>query len=522
MKHLLRISLSFFLAYIVSFEASSFAFPIDYCPTFVKVSEDHFNQLKNEGLRVDIRQHQAQNHRVVLILKLEVQKKTVAGDSCYLKRSYVLSEGLPNESIQTIIVTGLYLEQNGKGQVNPVSIQVSQKTDMMSSLAPNFADALRNNQRAIEQSGGLNRYLGDAFSALKPALAVRGAGCLMCHARIDSNIITDFGMNNDFFFGGEKDTNHWYSQHLNSWSLASVYKNVIIPKTIIQQTGTSLIDELANRKMTIGAKGVKEATSIYIGAPTEKTLLKLMPELTSTGFQYAGGSWGLETETPTELVVNTLGNLTFVTHTDKPINCNGDLLVRGVLFLKERTKIVVGEDGCRIYVAGTIYIQSPPELQSADDSIKPSIQLTSSRAVIMGFSQETLAKRISISLENNLQIRGDAHFEATILNHEANALSSLMRDSGDVEIDSHGMLLNAPIVFSRILGHFSGSVIAEIALFRVGKFRFSFDKSILNNDILPLLEEPVLKVEGVTAADVDGQDEEEAKATPGSSPKASN
>lgn len=91
----------------------------------------------------------------------------------------------------------------------------------------------------------------------KPSVAVRGAGCLMCHARIDGNLITDFGYGDDFFFGGNESlekvghgTNPFYKRNhfnnANGWSTAKINGNLIIPKTNVNTTDQAFVNFFNN------------------------------------------------------------------------------------------------------------------------------------------------------------------------------------------------------------------------------------------------------------------------------------
>ena len=83
----------------------------------------------------------------------------------------------------------------------------------------------------------------NVFNKYKPALAGRALACLMCHAKIRSSVITDFGFGDKFFLGGRKsDHAHLdytsYRENIsafsvwhNSWSGAEINGDLIVPKT---------------------------------------------------------------------------------------------------------------------------------------------------------------------------------------------------------------------------------------------------------------------------------------------------
>ena len=62
------------------------------------------------------------------------------------------------------------------------------------------------------------------------------------------------------------------------------------------------------------------------------------------------------------------------------------------------------------------------------------------------------------------------------------------KEFGRKTVNQSGLLLNAPVVWSRYFGQFKGVVIAETALFAVGKFKFEYDDSFESQSIFPLLD----------------------------------
>jgi hypothetical protein len=53
----------------------------------------------------------------------------------------------------------------------------------------------------------LKIVVANPIQSLKPALAIRGMGCIQCHAKVDSNIITDFGYGSAYYFN--KNLGRW-------------------------------------------------------------------------------------------------------------------------------------------------------------------------------------------------------------------------------------------------------------------------------------------------------------------------
>ncbi len=53
-----------------------------------------------------------------------------------------------------------------------------------------------------EITNSSNAVTAATIRSIEPALAVRGISCLMCHADIRANVVTDFGFGQNYFLGG--------------------------------------------------------------------------------------------------------------------------------------------------------------------------------------------------------------------------------------------------------------------------------------------------------------------------------
>src|SRR5947209_20387058 len=42
---------------------------------------------------------------------------------------------------------------------------------------------------------------GGVVARIKPAMAIRATGCIMCHGQVQANIVTDFGIGSTYAFG---------------------------------------------------------------------------------------------------------------------------------------------------------------------------------------------------------------------------------------------------------------------------------------------------------------------------------
>jgi hypothetical protein len=242
-----------------------------------------------------------------------------------------------------------------------------------------------------------------------------------------------------------------------------------------------------------GAQAVVSVSSVTIQAPADADLRALAPAFfadpANAGFQRAQNS------NPVEFVVKDGGAGKYVMNDEsKILNCsNADILVNGPLYL--RGLKVAADNGCRIYATGTVFIEDG--VTYAGEGASQSLQITSSRAIVMGINKARLNNRLLVDYRGLQLAQLDYLTLANQVMADANAVGTL-RDAQDdyggtrASIDYSGLLLNAPIVHSRYLGQVKGAIVAEAALFALGAFHFQFDQVFLNTSILPLLKKPIL------------------------------
>ena len=131
--------------------------------------------------------------------------------------------------------------------------------------------------------GTIRVQVDNALMNLKPAVAVRGTGCIMCHAQITSNVITDFGYGDSYFWGGPTvqplDQTSIYADESTdpNWKFASrLGEQVIVPRAStasLAKVGAPTLAAYLQGQLAASANaGVKstqivEADTVYIGAP---------------------------------------------------------------------------------------------------------------------------------------------------------------------------------------------------------------------------------------------------------------
>jgi hypothetical protein len=376
-----------------------------------------------------------------------------------------------------------------------------------------------------------------AIAEFEPALATRASGCITCHAKIDSNYITDFGYGDSYFFGNPrgKSTPGSFNGNIygdffgaepnkTAWLTAEMNKEIIVPQArfdfdlsiaapakLAKQPScqqalhanslAKYLEAVENQKTNPAP--VIEKKEVFIGAPGAATLESRfnINSASETNFKYLKDSSGIS---PDIAGIDLSSSKDYYTNSGEVV-CDGDLFIRGTLFLNHA--IIATTNGCRIYATGPIFLQHTVDFKSLSGAPdKTNLQLVSSVAILLGFGDKNcaakaeaspLSTRLLASYALSSFVTRDANNKSispkTVSQNiydQAKLIPSL--EDASCHDDTTGfsrILLNAPQIHSRYKGRFKGLVVAEFALFRPGKASLEFDAVFKEVPVLPLLKD---------------------------------
>jgi hypothetical protein len=377
-----------------------------------------------------------------------------------------------------------------------------------------------------EGHGTIVFNIDSTIYSIKPALAVRGSGCIMCHGIADSNVITDFGYGSPYYFGQNQSgvsaySRSAYGDHAENWLSAQVSGNVIVPKNALIPLGDAggdgaktLASYLGSK---VGASKVVEKSTVYIGAPTAGRILSV-----AGSFPSDHPSWTFNKHAPSSPNFSGLtdsSNGQYLRNSaESEFVCVGDLIVKKVLFL-ENLKLRTTSQGCRIYATESVFIQGA--ITYIDDGANPdrNLQIVSSRAVLMGFGKAPAGtERVGTDSVNyrfgssgNRETALEAFATRATGGGQA-AIKPIFNDAMLIGMDTlkdaattnyangpnttgyrlvpfERLMLVAPQVHSRYFGQVKGVIIAEVAMLGVSHLQFTFDPVFERAPVLPLLEQ---------------------------------
>ncbi|MFS4458824.1 Ig-like domain-containing protein [Bdellovibrio sp. HCB2-146] len=438
------------------------------------------------------------------------------------------------EHSKPIVVESIKVEVEGTS-ING-NFEVLDEKNIQFKYTPNFGFRGRDSVRVTVKDKYQNSAIlyvianvGNSLSDFEPALAVRGMGCIQCHANIKSNIVTDFGYGNDYYFGVKPANTWWrsggvYGDHDNKFGTMSIPadKTVHVPKASLpafvaaatsKQTIAQYVSDLFSKSEYANTRevAVAEQSSIYIGAPTAAQMASALRLADTERSRYYKNS--LDSVELSGVV----DQGTFFEMSGQ-VECDGDLVVRGPLYIDNlNLKTTVG---CRVYVIGSVFAYGPITYAAGSDS--SNLQITSTKSVNFGLGSaknndgkycsttDVYSKDNSSYGSNSLTNRystfwtvpgnfvrqsaspkefGDSIIaEAKLIEAKKGSLKDAACGAEGRNVSFEHVLVNAPVVQSRYVGDFKGTVIAEFSIMTLGAFKFEFDPIFKTVPVWPFLD----------------------------------
>jgi hypothetical protein len=376
----------------------------------------------------------------------------------------------------------------------------------------------------------------DVIFKLEPALAIRGMGCVQCHAKVDSNIVTDFGFNGngqglDYYFSQKPGENWWkssgmYGDHGNNFNtmVFAKGKSVFVPKAalpsfVANATKLTTLASYIRSQLSIAADAetkntqVYAKTSVYIGAPTDADLISAFALTAGERSKYLKSSGD-------SFELSGLQDRSTFFQNNSLVICEGDLLLRGPVLLQNLQ--ISSRTGCRIHVLGSVFIYGPITFVNSDAN--RNLQIMSTKSINMGLG---LAKTGNSFCEpdsrwaKNASDPGYANGSSLLPRYrdmftvpsqfvrqssdplafgnsviaEAELIQAVTGTLYDASCRAEGrnisferIVLNAPAIHSRYEGDVSGTLIAEYALMSLGAFKFKFDPVFVRVPMFPKID----------------------------------
>lgn len=373
--------------------------------------------------------------------------------------------------------------------------------------------------------------------------AVRDLGCAMCHAKVDSNIITDMMADSDGK-SQHQTIESWLhmSQHeimpgsanpnLTPAQLtpAAIQGRIIVPKAKILHDGaiTTVTTNTPDKSRCISS--VKGESDINRSMPASAVAISIKETMDKCVTPYvvwgAGSSKVEERDTvlidpPTTAneitalaskknILLTQGGITTLPSYDPTSNdanlrpmathsgfvltngavkvtgaatCEGALLIDAPVYF-DNVNLRTAK-GCRIYATASIFIKGKLEVVNtgSSESAKDVAALMLMSPTFIGFhiSVSMIDARLKheINLNKTFRAGTPAAIAGKISADAAKAgfpeFTTDEMDGTAAAIDYRRIVATAPVVYSRMKGQFSGAIVAEHFMGKVGSLSFMFD-----------------------------------------------
>jgi hypothetical protein len=368
--------------------------------------------------------------------------------------------------------------------------------------------------------------------------AVRDLGCAMCHAKVDSNIITDMMAGSDGKSQHQTIESWLYmSQHeiipsLTNQNLtpAAIQGRIIVPKTNVQHDGaiTTVTTNTPDKSRCISS--VKSENDINWSMPASAVAISIKETMDKCVTPYvawgAGSSKVEERDTvlidpPTTAleitaiasrknILLTQGGITALPSYDATSNdaslrpmathsgfvlangavkvsgaatCEGALLIDAPVYF-DNVNLRTAK-GCRIYATASIFIKGKMEVVNtgSSESAKDVAALMLMSPTFIGFhipvSMIDARLKHPINLYKTFRAGSPAAIVGKISADAAKAgfpkFTDDEMDGTAAAIDYRRIVATAPVVYSRMKGQFSGAIVAEHFMGKVGSLSFIFD-----------------------------------------------
>ena len=330
------------------------------------------------------------------------------------------------------------------------------------------------------------------FQKNEAVLAVRDISCALCHSKIDANIITDFAMSTDEASAEQTYRKLMYqvNHEMGANGQPMITGDFIVPrgqtpmteKTSVDcvfsadkvadsspKSKLSILDNLTKCVQNVFKWGAtsqkfvgKESISINpVSSANDIKAIVGSAKLTNSGFALVGDSKlsGISGSPQTGFTAAAA------------VTCEGAVVFDGPIVLKDST--ITTDKGCRIYSTASIFVFGNTKVTTASETAH--LQLMSPLFVGFDISSGNADGRLRNDANSKLKLsRGSVAEVAALITADASKLG-IASNTGNSNVGYSRVVASAPVVYSRHTGPFSGAIIAEHFIGKIGALSFTFD-----------------------------------------------
>lgn len=330
------------------------------------------------------------------------------------------------------------------------------------------------------------------FQKNEAVLAVRDISCALCHSSIDANIITDFAMSTDDASAEQTYRKLMYqvNHEMGANGQPIITGDFIVPRSQTPMTEKTSVDcvfsaekvadSSPKSKVSILDNLTKCAQNVFKwGATSQKFVgkesISINPVSSADDIRSIVGSAKLSKSGFALVGDSKLSGISGSSQTGftaaSAVTCEGAVVFDGPVVLKDST--VNTEKGCRIYSTASIFVFGNTRVSTNSDTAN--LQLMSPLFVGFDISSGNVDGRLKNDANSKLKLsRGSAVEVAALITADANKLG-IASNTGNSNVGYSRVVASAPVVYSRHTGPFSGAIIAEHFIGKIGALSFTFD-----------------------------------------------
>ena len=341
-------------------------------------------------------------------------------------------------------------------------------------------------------------------TAQKAVFAVRNVSCALCHAKIESNVISDFGIGS-----GEESETQALIQMFYSTQEGQPYisGDFLIPRSTIaarvsdvengeSKCGKEIYYSAGQAHTTVDlAKALRKCAlpSMTWGPNSnkfvEKSVVKVTPPSSPDQVRaivdrslLAAQGYAL---TPGSSIAPLQGHVGQGFTIAGDVTCNGAVVFDTPVVIRDAH--ITTATSCRIYSSMSIFVSG--ELNVLGPQDRANIQLLSPVYVGLEISTSDTAGRLTHSANSFFKFSRGTGAEVNAL-IAADALLVAGNNFTSTGTASYKKIaISAPVVYSRTTGGFSGVIVAEQFIGKIDALSFTFDPVFSDSNLNPFFPE---------------------------------
>ena len=342
------------------------------------------------------------------------------------------------------------------------------------------------------------------ITAQKAVFAVRNVSCALCHARIESNVISDFGIGS----GAESETQALIQMNYSAQDgQPYISGDFIVPRSSISTLASDVANGESNCSKDIYFSAGQPHGTVDLGKSlrkcslpymtwgpnsnkfVEKSVVKVTPPSNPDQIRAIADRSLLATQgyalTPGSTISPIQGHVGQGYTVAGDVSCDGAVVFDTPVVIRDAR--ITTATSCRIYSSRSIFVSGELTILGPQD--RANIQLLSPVYVGLEISTSDTAGRLTHSANSFFKFSRGSGAEVNALIAADATLVAGNNFTSTGTASYRKIAISAPVVYSRTSGGFSGVIVAEQFIGKIDALSFNFDPVFANSALSPFFPE---------------------------------